>query len=205
MLKLRQPAALKTLLYSQALERIGSFLLLILIATFLTQHYHMDDHSTFELAGSFGALSLAGYLVGGFLSDRLLGYRKSIVLGCCLLKVGYILLGFQKLHYLYAGLSFACVGNALFMPSLSGFAGDFFSCLRFCDFPGLWVSIPGGPLVARRRRPGGDAGLLRRFDRGRLWNPGHECRIDPLLWDYLGCSRIDRAKTLQFNRYFCEL
>ena len=85
------------------------------------------------------------------------------------------------------------------------FAGGFFSCFRFCDFPDLRVSVPGGPLVAGRRRPGGDAGLFRRFDRGRLWNPGHECRIDPLFWDHLGCSRIDRAKTLQFNRYFCEL
>ena len=151
MLKLRQPAALKTLLYSQALERIGSFLLLILIATFLTQHYHMDDHSTFELVGSFGALSLAGYLVGGFLSDRLLGYRKSIVLGCCLLTVGYILLGFQKLHYLYAGLSFACVGNALFMPSLSGFAGDFFyerDPRRTRAFIWIYLSMNVGALVA---------------------------------------------------------
>jgi proton-dependent oligopeptide transporter, POT family len=151
MLKLRQPAALKPLLFTQSLERVGGVLLLILITTYLTQTYGMDDQSTFNLVGSFGALSMAGYLAGGFLSDRVLGYRTSILWGCLLLCIGYLLLTIKSKLYLYAGLSFACIGNSLFMPSLSGFVSEFFyerDPRRTRAFIWLYMSMNVGALIA---------------------------------------------------------
>ena len=151
MLKLRQPAALKPLMLTQALERIGGVLLLVLITTYLTQVFHMDEQSSINLVGSYGALQMAGYLAGGFLSDRILGYRNCVLWGCLFLITGYLCLTVKKLSYLYLGLSLACVGNSLFMPSLSGFVSDFYyerDPRRNRGFIWLYLSMNIGSLVA---------------------------------------------------------
>lgn len=151
MLKLRQPSALKPLVFTQALERIGGVLLLVLIVTYLTQVYHMDDTTTVNLVGSFGALSMAGYLAGGVLSDRVLGYRVCVMWGTLLLLIGYLLLTVKSILYLYLGLSFVCIGNSLFMPSLSGFVSEFFyerDPRRNRAFIWLYMSMNVGALIA---------------------------------------------------------
>lgn len=151
MLKLRQPPAIKPLVFTQGLERVGGVLLLILIATFLSRIYHLDDQQTINLAGAYGALSMAGYLVGGLLSDRFLGYRRCIRWGIFLLFAGYLLLTVKSLVYLYVSLSLICVGNSLFMPSLSGFVSDFFyerDPRRSRAFIWLYLGMNVGALVA---------------------------------------------------------
>ena len=151
MLKLRQPGAFKPLAFTQALERIGGVLLLILLTTFLTQVYQMDDRSSVNLVGSFGALSMAGYLAGGLLSDRVLGYRTCVLWGCFLLFIGYLMFTIKSKLYLYIGLSFSCIGNSLFMPSLSGFVSEFFyerDPRRGRAFIWLYLSMNLGALLA---------------------------------------------------------
>lgn len=151
MLKLRQPAALKPLMVTQTLERIGGIVLLVLITTYLTQVFHMDDQSSVNLVGSYGALQMAGYLAGGFLSDRVLGYRNCVLWGCALLVFGYWCLTIKQLNYLYLGLSFACIGNSLFLPSLAGFVSDFYyerDPRRNRGFIWLYLSMNIGSLIA---------------------------------------------------------
>jgi POT family proton-dependent oligopeptide transporter len=151
MLKLRQPPAIKPLVFTQSLERVGGVLLLILIATFLSRIYHLDDQHTINLAGAYGALSMGGYLVGGLLSDRFLGYRRCIQWGIFLLFAGYLLLTVKSIYYLYISLSLICVGNSLFMPSLSGFVSDFFyerDPRRGRAFIWLYLGMNVGALLA---------------------------------------------------------
>ncbi len=54
---------------------------------------------------------------GGILADRVLGQRKSVVVGAILMAIGHFLMAFESLFFL--ALLFLIVGNGAFKPNIS--------------------------------------------------------------------------------------
>ncbi|HZX79652.1 MAG TPA: MFS transporter, partial [Lysobacter sp.] len=63
--------------------------------------------------GAYTALIYATGLFGGFVADRYLGYRSSIVLGGVLMAAGLFLLLIPDLTWFLMGLAVIVVGNGL--------------------------------------------------------------------------------------------
>jgi POT family proton-dependent oligopeptide transporter len=55
-------------------------------------------------------------IIGGLISDRWLGQRRSVVLGGSIMALGHFMMAFEPLFYIALG-TIAC-GNGLFLPSL---------------------------------------------------------------------------------------
>jgi POT family proton-dependent oligopeptide transporter len=63
----------------------------------------------------FSAPAIGGW-IGGWIGDKVLGARRTMIFGACVLASGYLMLAiaFDSLGYLYAALGVIVVGNGLF-------------------------------------------------------------------------------------------
>ncbi|KRD33992.1 hypothetical protein ASE35_09555 [Lysobacter sp. Root916] len=77
--------------------------------------------------GAYTALIYATGLFGGFIADRYLGYRPSIVLGGAIMAVGLFLLMIPQLTWFLLGLAVIVVGNGLFKPNISTIVGRLYA------------------------------------------------------------------------------
>jgi len=64
-------------------------------------------------------------LFGGILADKLLGQRKTVVLGGVLMAIGHFLMAFEALFYL--ALFFLILGNGAFKPNISTQVGNLYA------------------------------------------------------------------------------
>lgn len=90
----------------------------------MTQHFSFHDSDSFSIYAVFLALTYATSLVGAFISDYSLGYKRSIILGSVLMSIGYGFLCLSSLSGFYAGLSFIIVGSGLFKPNITSLLGS---------------------------------------------------------------------------------
>ena len=94
-------------------ERFGYYGMTAVIVLFMVQKLgYSDDRATLTF-GAFAAMVYAGPAVGGFIGDRILGSRRTTVLGAMVLASGYVLLAIPNVQ-LFAALSVVAVGNGLF-------------------------------------------------------------------------------------------
>jgi len=88
--KLKHPAGLKVLFFTEMWERFGFYTMLAIFTLYLDEHFHFPHPGT--IYGAFLALVYFTPIAGGLIADRLLGFRKTIILGGILLALGYGLL-----------------------------------------------------------------------------------------------------------------
>src|SRR4028119_808367 len=62
-------------------------------------------------------------LVGGFIADRVTGYRKAVMIGGLFFIAGHLLLSFSSLTAVYAPLTRPALGNGLLQPPVSAVGG----------------------------------------------------------------------------------
>lgn len=77
--------------------------------------------------GGFTSLVYATGILGGFIADRILGYRRSIMVGGSLMAVGMFLLMIKSLPVFLIGLSVIIVGNGMFKPNISSMVGKLYA------------------------------------------------------------------------------
>ncbi len=79
------PKALYVLFFTEMWERFSFYGMKALLIFYLTKYYLFTDNDGNLIIGSYAALVYAMPVVGGFIADRYLGYRKAIVFGGVLL------------------------------------------------------------------------------------------------------------------------
>ncbi len=90
--KIKHPRALTFLFFSEMWERFGYYLMIGIFTLYLKdveKGFSMTEKEASDLYGTFIALVFLTPFVGGLLADRLLGYRKSILIGGILMGLGY--------------------------------------------------------------------------------------------------------------------
>src|SRR5688500_11090788 len=69
----------------------------------------------------------ASPLVGGWIADRKLGYRKSVLLGGLFFMAGHALLAVPKIEgVMFAALACLVIGNGFFKPNVSAMVGNLY-------------------------------------------------------------------------------
>lgn len=118
----RYPRGFFVLFFSEMMERFGFYTLIFLLVLYLTNELGMPDARTTLLFGAFMSFVYLATVGGGFAADRILGFRRAIILGGALSVLGYVLLTFQA--GLHAGLAAVVVGTGLFKVNITGLLGS---------------------------------------------------------------------------------
>lgn len=125
----RHPRGLYVLFVTEMWERFGFYTMGGMFTLYLRDPeqgfgWTADDATT--LNSYYLMFVYASPLVGGWLADRRLGYRNSVLLGGLIFTVGYALFGIHSLAALYAALTCLVVGNGFFKPNVSAMVGQLY-------------------------------------------------------------------------------
>ncbi len=124
------PKGLKVLFFTEMWERFGYYLMIGIFSLYMLDAVMgglaFPREKAAETYGTFVALVYLTPFFGGVLADRVLGYRKSIVLGGLLMATGYFCVAFGGLSLFYLGLAFVIAGNGFFKPNISTIVGKLY-------------------------------------------------------------------------------
>ncbi|MBW8900074.1 MAG: MFS transporter [Massilia sp.] len=100
-------------------ERFGYYGMQALIVYFMVQRLGFDDSRANLVWSAAAALIYVAPAVGGWIGDKVLGTRRSMVLGALVLTVGYALMAVptENTWFLFGALGVVVVGNGLFKPN----------------------------------------------------------------------------------------
>lgn len=130
MLGNKHPKALPYLFFSEMWERFGYYLMIGIFTLYLkdaADGFGMNEKEASDLYGTFIALVFLTPFVGGLLADRLLGYRRSIVIGGILMGIGYCVMAIHSLPALYLSMALVVMGNGFFKPNISTLLGNVYN------------------------------------------------------------------------------
>ena len=99
-------------------ERCAAFMLASSLVLMLYERFGYPHAEALRLAGLITAAGYLGSLPGGFLSDRVLGHRRGLVVSLMFLTASYLLLSLPSNMVLWPAMTALTVGNSLFKPSL---------------------------------------------------------------------------------------
>ena len=118
------PQALPFLFLTEMWERFGFYVAQGLLVLYMTQYYHFTDNDSYTISGIFSGFAYISPFIGGFLADKVLGFKTSIIWGGCFLILGYTLLALSSTFlFFYPALATIILGNGLFKPNISSLLG----------------------------------------------------------------------------------
>jgi POT family proton-dependent oligopeptide transporter len=88
------PRQLARLFTTEMWERFGYYGMRALLTLYLTKHFLFSDQQATGLYGGYTALVYLTPLVGGFLADQYLGFKRSVKFGAIVMAIGYFTLAF---------------------------------------------------------------------------------------------------------------
>lgn len=119
------PASLRVFFATELWERYGFYVIQTLLALYLVKHFNWNDTDVYALVGSFTALTYVSPVIGGWVADKLLGQKRTIIVGGIILLFCYLVLGFiDSNHALLCSLAGIAVGTGLFKPNISSLLGN---------------------------------------------------------------------------------
>jgi POT family proton-dependent oligopeptide transporter len=128
----QHPAALPFLFLTEMWERFGYYLMIGIFTLYMTDTKEgglgFERGVSYDIYGTFIALVYLTPFLGGLLADRLLGFRKSIIIGGTLMGIGYLLLAIpNNLNTFYLALGVMILGNGFFKPNISTLLGNLYN------------------------------------------------------------------------------
>jgi len=124
------PRALFLLFMVELWERFSYYGMRALLVLYLTSEtlkggFAFGEKSAYGIYAAYGALVYLTPLAGGFLADKILGFRRSIIWGALLMAAGQFVLSTSigNEYLLYAGLGLLVIGNGFFKPNISSLIG----------------------------------------------------------------------------------
>ena len=150
-MKLDHPKGLYVLFFSEMWERFSFYGMRALLVLYMTKQLFYGDARAYGVYGAYGALVYAAPVLGGFLADRFLGYRKAIILGGILMSLGHFLMAAPAEIFFYTALALICLGNGFFKPNISSIVGKLYKegdNRRDAGFTIFYMGINGGAFLA---------------------------------------------------------
>ncbi|WP_268033632.1 peptide MFS transporter [Algoriphagus sp. PAP.12] len=124
------PKGLFYLFFAELWERFSFYgmraLLTLYMVDVIFEALADRDYATAAVYASYGSLVYASTVIGGRISDKVLGMRNSIFLGGILMSIGHFVLAIENDVAFFLALSFIIVGNGYFKPNISTFVGTLY-------------------------------------------------------------------------------
>jgi len=129
------PKGLYVLFFTEMWERFSYYGMRAIFILFLTKALVFDNQEASNIYGSFTGLVYLTPLLGGYLCDRYLGNRRSILVGGILMAIGQFMMFLcgsllanpaLATTMMWAGLTVLIVGNGFFKPNISTMVGQLY-------------------------------------------------------------------------------
>ncbi|MDE1894003.1 MAG: oligopeptide:H+ symporter [Xanthomonadaceae bacterium] len=114
-----QTRSFSTVFLIEMWERFGYYGMQALIIYYMVQRLGFPDDKANLVWSAAAALIYVAPAIGGWVGDKILGTRRTMLLGASILSVGYMLMAVpgQSIWFLYCSLGVIVVGNGLFKPN----------------------------------------------------------------------------------------
>ena len=126
----KHPSGLSVLFLTEMWERFSFYLMIGILPFYLTDRSKGGmgwlDEEMAVVVGSYMGLVYFTPFLGGLLADRLLGCRKTILIGATLMMIGHLVLAWPGKLGLFLGLGFLILGNGAFKPNISTLLGNLY-------------------------------------------------------------------------------
>ena len=127
---LGHPKGLFYLFFAELWERFSFYGMRALLILYMVQEVFQAlverDAAAAAVYASYGSLVYASTVIGGRISDKILGMRSSIFLGGILMSIGHFVLAIENDIAFFLALAFIVVGNGFFKPNISTFVGSLY-------------------------------------------------------------------------------
>lgn len=146
----KHPSGLPTLFFTEMWERLSYYGMRALLVLYLVKELSFTDERAGQVYGLYTSLVYLTPILGGFLADRYLGYKRSIYIGSLLMLCGHLSLAFPRIESFYLGLSLLILGNGFFKPNMSTIVGRLYDnkpSLRDSGYTIFYMGINLGGLI----------------------------------------------------------
>ena len=130
---LGHPAGLFVLFFTEMWERFSYYgmralLVLFLVTSIIDEGWGWDRADALTLYGIYTGLVYVTPILGGLIADKVMGYRRAIVLGALLMTLGHAAMALEIFMdpFFYVGLGLLIIGNGLFKPNISSIVGQLY-------------------------------------------------------------------------------
>src|SRR5687768_16332427 len=144
------PKGLPFLFFTEIWERFGYYMMLGIFVLYMNDvekgGLAIKDKVSYDIFGTFIAITYLTPFLGSFLDDKKLGYIRSVYIGGTLMGLGYLGLGLPGLRYFgvamneslvmgsfWTSVFLIVVGNGFFKPSISTLLGNLYSTPQYRD------------------------------------------------------------------------
>jgi POT family proton-dependent oligopeptide transporter len=126
------PTGLWYLFGTEMWERFGYYLMLGIFSLYMIDGWNnggmgFDAGKKSDIYGTYLGLVYLTPFIGGLLADRILGYRRSIIMGGLMMSAGYFCLSIHNETAFYVALMLIILGNGFFKPNISTLVGNLYS------------------------------------------------------------------------------
>lgn len=122
---LGHPSGLFVLFFTEMWERFSYYgmralLVLFLVSAFGLGGWNWPREHALALYGTYTALVYITPILGGYIADKMIGYRKAVVIGAVIMTLGHVSMAIEVHHiFLYIGIGLLIVGNGFFKPNMT--------------------------------------------------------------------------------------
>ncbi|MBD0777191.1 peptide MFS transporter [Maribacter sp. ANRC-HE7] len=130
---LGHPAGLFVLFFTEMWERFSFYGMRILLVLFLTAPIVSDNpgwewprEHALALIGTYASLLYLTPIVGGYVADKLTGYRIAVVIGCTIMTLGHASMALETTATFYLGLALLIIGTGFFKPNITSIISEMY-------------------------------------------------------------------------------
>ncbi len=125
------PRGLYLLFTTEMWERMSFYGMRNLLTLYITHKtieggLGWSDETSLSIYGTYTALVYLTPLLGGFLADRYIGQRRSVLIGGALMMIGHFLMAVPGTAAFFSALAFLIAGNGFFKPNISTMVGGLY-------------------------------------------------------------------------------
>ena len=125
------PRGLRTLFFTEMWERFSYYGMRAILILYLTAAVAQGGlgFDTVHAGAVYGSYTSAVYLAalpGGYIADRFLGQRRSVLLGGVIIAMGHFSLALHSLPFFYLGLALIVAGTGFLKPNVSTMVGSLY-------------------------------------------------------------------------------
>ena len=127
------PAGLFVLFFTEMWERFSFYGMRILLVLFLTAPIISDNpgwewprENALALIGTYASLLYLTPIVGGWIADKITGYRVAVVIGCLIMTLGHAAMALETTATFYIGLALLVIGTGFFKPNITSIISEMY-------------------------------------------------------------------------------
>ena len=123
---LGHPRGLGLLFVTEMWERFSYYGMRAILVLYLVNALKWDTAHAANLYGTYTMLVYLTPVIGGYLADRFIGTRRSLVVGSIVISLGHFTLAFPGMTAFYIGLGLIIIGTGFFKSNVSTMVGQIY-------------------------------------------------------------------------------